>query len=329
MPIWLIILLSVLGGLLILASLPLIIVEVGYKKMFPHRADGVNSIRYFHKDEFNGLMYEKIYFLSKKDQLKGYIYKNKKCKSFKACIIMCHGIGFGHAYYLPLINKLCEDNYIVMAFDQYASGISEGLKVEGMARGVVDLDAAINFASKHEELGKNPLYVLGHSWGGYSALAVLAVNNKPLKVISLAGFNSEVDLYNGYVKGIKFLKPYFYLHNKIKYGKLGNLSGVDGLKVTDAKVLYLQGENDLVVPPAISSDLFKEVKKDNISIEMLPHKGHSFFFSFNSEENQGKLLAKYGLLGGVDKDYNNFVDYRKMSELDPDIYSKIVSFFDN
>ena len=328
MPIWLIIVLSLIGGVLLLAIVLYLVVEIGYKKMFPRRGDGVNSIRYFHKDEFKGLSYKRVYIDSGKYRLGGYLYQKKNIKTFKALIIVNHGIGFWHAYLLPIIEKLCSESYLVLGYDQTSSGMSEGLRVKGMAQGVIDLENVINFVKNNDELKELPLYIFAHSWGAYSSMVILNYINKVDKVVSIAGFNSEFEMFSKYVKALIVLKPFFYLHNLIHYGKKGNLKAIDGLKKTNAKVLYIQGEADRVVDPSIGSNLFKTVNRENVVIKTIPHKGHSCFFASSSEENQGKLLAKYGLLGGVDEDFNNFVDFRKMSEVDPDIYSMISKFLD-
>lgn len=327
MPVWLIILLSIIGGVLLLAIVLYLVVEVGYKKMFPRRGDGVNSIRYFHKDEFKDLSYKKVYIDSGKYRLGGYLYQKKNLKNPKAIIIVNHGIGFGHAYLLPIIEKLCSESYIVLGYDQTSSGMSEGLRVKGMTQGVIDLENVINFVKNNDELKELPLYIFAHSWGAYSSMVILNYINYVDKVISIAGFNSEFEMFSKYVKALIVLKPFFYLHNLIHYGKKGNLKAIDGLKKTNAKVLYIQGEVDRVVDPSIGSDLFKTVNRENVVVKTIPHKGHSCFFASSSEENQGKLLAKYGLLGGVDEDFSNFVDFRKMSEVDPDTYSMISKFF--
>ena len=327
MPILLIIIISILGSLILIGLIFFLIVEVGYKKMFPHRGDGVNSIRYFHRSEFN-LSYKKIYIPVNKYRVSSYLYSDKSIKSFKALIVVSHGIGFGHNYLLPLVKELCKDGYLVLAFDQLASGTSEGLRVKGMVEGPLALYHVVNYVKSNDELKNYPLYLMGHSWGAYSCLASLNVLDNVDKVVAFAGFNSEFDLFSSYLKPITFLKPFFYLHNLINYGKLGNLKVVDALNKTNAKVLYIQGEADRVVPSKISLDKYSKVKRDNITIKVLPHKGHSSFFAFDSETNQGKLLSKFGLLGGVDKDYRNFIDFRKMSELDPDVYSIVKSFLD-
>ena len=326
MPIWLIILLSIIGGALLIAMILFLIVEIGYVKMFPRRGDGVNSIRYYHKSEFKDLSYKKVYFDSGKYRLGGYLYQKKNLKNPKAVIIVNHGIGFGHAYLLPIIEKLCNESYIVLGYDQASSGMSEGLRVKGMAQGVIDLENAISFVKNSDELKGLPLYVFAHSWGAYSSMAVLNYINNVDKVVAIAGFNSEFELFSQYVKALAILKPFFYLHNLIHYGKKGNLTALEGLKKTNAKVLYIQGEADKVVNPSIGSSLFKTVNRENVVVKTIPHKGHSCFFAFSSEENQGKLLAKYGLLGGVDEDYTNLIDFRKMSEVDPDTYSMISKF---
>lgn len=329
MPIWLIITLSILSGLLLIAILMYLIVEVAFRKTFFKRGDGVLCIRYFHQDEFPNLDYKKFSFKSGKNILRGYIYKDKKVKDFKAVILLTHGIGFGHNYHLTLINEIAKAGYIVVAYDFTASGISEGKRIKAMTQGLIDNEHALEFVTTNEELNKYPLYLMGHSWGGYAALASLNLNYKIDKVVSFCGFDSEIGMFTTASKLMKLLKPFVVLRNYFHYGKYATMSASKALKSTKAKVLYLQGENDVVVHKSISSSLFKSIDNKNIRVEVLKDKGHSPMFTIENEKEQATLLASFGMLGGVETDPTFNVDYRKISEIDPDILHLVIEFLDN
>ena len=329
MPIWLIILISILGGLLLLAVLAYLIVELAFEKTYYKRGDGMNCIRYYHKEEFPNLNTEKISFQSGKNILHGYIYKDKKIKNYKAVILLTHGIGFGHNYHLTLINEIAKAGYIIVAYDFTASGISEGRRIKSMTQGIKDNEKALEFVTSNEDLNKYPLFLMGHSWGGYVALTSLSYAYKIEKVVSFCGFNSEIDMFTTANGLMKVLKPFVVLRNFFHYGNYSRLSASKALKNTNAKVLYIQGENDLVVKKEISSSLFKSVDNKNIRVEVLKDKGHSPMFTIPDEKEQATMLANFGMLGGVEVEPTLNIDYRKISEIDPDISKLVIEFLDN
>ena len=329
MPLWLIITLSILGVLLLIAVLLYLVVEIAFRKTFFKRGDGVNCIRYYHQDEFPNLDFKKFSFNSGKNILRGYIYKDKKIKDFKAVVLLTHGIGFGHNYHLTLINEIAKAGYIIVAYDFTASGISEGRRIKAMTQGLLDNEHALEYVTTNEELNKHPLYLMGHSWGGYVALASLNLNYKIDKVVSFCGFDSEIGMFTTASKAMKILKPFVVLRNYFHYGKYALMSASKALKNTNVKVLYLQGENDVVVKKEISSSLFKSIDNKNIHIEVLKDKGHSPMFTIENEKEQATLLANFGMLGGIEVDPSFNVDYRKISEIDPDISKMVIEFLDN
>lgn len=329
MPLWLSITLIVLGSLLLVVLLLFAVVELGYAKIFYKRGDGINCIDYYSPKEFKSLSYEKIHFNSGRYQLTGFIYKNIKVKKFKAVVLVNHGIGFGHFYLLPLIEQIANDGFIVISYDFTASGLSEGRRIKSMSQALLDNKAFFTYLSSREDLNKYPLYLLGHSWGGYASLASLNLNTKIDKVVSFAGFSSELDLFTSSVKLIKLLKPLFILRNFIHYGKYSSMSGLKGVSNSTSKILYIQGKEDKVVSPKIGANLLSKVTNENLVIKLLPEKGHSCFFTKESEKKALDVLSQFGMFSSKAYDPHLNIDYRKISEIDPDIVSLILEFLNN
>ncbi len=308
----------------------LLFIEILYHKLFNKRGDGHPSIRYYLFSEFPNLNREPISFNSKKNILHGYIYSYKDVSEFKGLILMVHGIGFGHSYLYPLIDYYCKNNYLVLCYDQSASGISEGRRIKCLTSAIIDIENALKFIKNNQKLQRYPLYLFGHSWGGYAVLNALNFKDYNIKkVISVSGFNSEIDFILSFANKLKWLKVIImldlYLHNS-KYAKM---SAFTALKNCESKVLFLQGEDDVTVSLSISGHLFKQIDNKNIEVELLKGKGHTPFVDDYSQKMQNSVMSQYGFLGGVDIPLDKGVDYRKISIPDEKIYRRMLDFYND
>lgn len=298
------------------------------KKIYPTRGDGSISIKYALPSDYPFLEVHKSYFLNnKKARLSIYEYKLKN-NDPKGLVLFIHGIGGGHFYSLQLINYLCEQGYMVLAYDQYASGTSEGKRIESMSQGAIDVKYAVRYIEEHYKM---PFYVMGHSWGGFCASQALRYSKNITKCISIAGLDSEASM----TSGPKFFASIATLFVKIcgftKYGRYALYSQYGAFKKTTAKVLYLQGKEDLVVSPIKTGYKYQKKLKnhDNIKVVMLPEKGHSPIVTYESQLAQGKIMAQFGMLGENLVPIETYVDFVKNNVPDMDVYKLIVDFLDN
>lgn len=320
----------VISVIIFLFLFSLLFIEILYHKLFNKRGDGHPSIRYYLFSEFPSLAKEVVSFKSGKNILHGYVYKSKNIKEVKGLILMVHGIGFGHSYLYPLINYFCENGYLLLCYDQTASGISEGKRIKCMTSALKDIENALKFVSNNLKLQGYPLYLFGHSWGGYAVLNALNFANFNIqKVISVSGFNSEIDFILSFAKKLKLLKPMLYLDNYLHNGKYTKLTAYKGLENTKSKVLFLQGEDDVTVSLNISGLLFKKIQNPNVHVELLKGKGHTPFVDDYSQNMQNTVMGKYGFLGGIDIPLDEGVDYRKISLPDESIYKMMLDFYND
>ena len=298
------------------------------KKIYVKRGDGSNSIRYLLPSDFPNLEVKKDYFINnKKARLSVYEYKLKGTNP-KALVLFSHGIGSGHFYSLSIINYLCERGLMVVAYDQYASGTSEGKRIESMTQGAIDVKYAVKYIESHYDL---PFYVMGHSWGGYSAAQALRYSKKIEKCLSIAGLDSEA----GMIEGPKLIKPLarfmVRLCGATKYGKYAYYTQLGAFKKTSAKVLYLQGKEDLTVTPDKTGYVYqKKLKnKKNVKIVMLDKKGHAPMVTYESQQAQISVMRQFGMLGENLVPLEVFVDFNKNNVPDMDVYKMIGDFFVN
>lgn len=192
---------------------------------------------------------EEVSFKSGDNTLKGYIYG---MDNNKGLIVFAHGIGSGHEMYLSLITRLVDCGWRVFAYDATGSGYSEGEGTKGLAQSVLDLDNALTYAESDARLNILDKFVLGHSWGGYAAAAVLNYDHDVKADITMSGYNTpfeELSETCGGRYGVwgKLLDPVVWLYNKVKFGSNSSISAVDGINKSGIPVLVLHGNDDDVI----------------------------------------------------------------------------------
>ena len=151
--------------------------------------------RMLYPEDFPGLIQERESFTSNEGQtLAGYFY-HRDGMDPKGVVIMAHGIGGGgHNPYMISANNFTENGYYVFAYDATGNDNSEGSSVRGLPQGVIDLDYAISYVEKSEKFAGLPIFLFGHSWGGYSVTSVLNEHPEVTGVCSVSGFNKSLDL---------------------------------------------------------------------------------------------------------------------------------------
>ena len=321
-----IIVLGSVFGLLILFYLSCFVAnKIVGNSIYGRRGDASISIKYALPSDFTSLEVKKSYFENnKKARLTIFEYKKKESNP-KGLVLVSHGIGGGHYYLLPLINYLCDKGLLVLAYDQYASGTSEGKKIMSMYQGAIDIKYAVKYVESHYDL---PFYVLGHSWGGFCAAQALRYSKKIIKCVDIAGLDSEAAMAQGNKLVRAFAMMFVKLCGFTTYGKYAFYSSLGAFKKTSAKVLYLQGKEDNVVNPKYSGYLYqsKLKNKENIKVIMLDKKGHSPIVNFESQLAQAETMKQFGLLGGNLVPLETYVDFNKNNIPDENVYKLIGDF---
>ena len=293
------------------------------KNVYGRRGDSSISIKYEMPSDFKNLDIKKDYFLNnKKARLTTFEYKAKGNDNPKGILLLSHGIGGGHLYLLPLINYLCERGLIVLAYDQYGSGTSEGKRIYSMTQGAIDIKYAVRYVEAHYDL---PFYVMGHSWGGFCAANSLRYSKKILKCVDIAGMDSESSMTSGPAFFATIATLFIKLCGSSIYGKYGLYTSYGAFKKTKAKVLYLQGKQDLTVPPKKNGFRYEKKfkNKENITVMMLDNKGHSPIVTYESQLGQSQVMAQFGMLCKNLVPLDVYVDFNKNNVPDMDVYKLI------
>lgn len=304
--------------------LPLII-HSKLKKTFGIRYDGSPAFPYWRSKDL-GVNEERFSFLSGKNLLRGSKYFLNGQKP-KALIVFFHGIGDGRASYVKEICLLAKQGYLVYAYDNTGCMESEGKGMVSLEQTVIDQKAFFDFLDKDLDTKGLKRYVFGHSWGGYSALMACKKEYRIEKCVSLAGFvKASLLLSNQLPKASPFMIKAMEKALRMDCGKYANQSAVDVVKESDAKVYYVFGEKDTIVPRKIAANLLiKEFDGNSrIKIEEIKGIGHSVFREPKAEAYVGSLL-KQGL-GTLDCKPGLSMDLERATIENEALWTKIFGF---
>ncbi len=191
-----------------------------------------------------------LVFPGKAAQLHGFVYGEDNTK---ALVVIAHGIGSFHESYLSTITWLVDRGYRVFAPDFSGSGSSTGVTT-GLFQSAIDMDTVLTYIEEDESLNKLPKVLLGHSWGSYGVGAVLNYKHDVKAVVNVAGYNDPVDMIAftlslavGRIANL--VKPFYWVHHRLHYGKPGVYRVVDGINKANIPVLIVQGAEDPINTP--------------------------------------------------------------------------------
>jgi hypothetical protein len=117
---------------------------------------------------------------------------------------------------------------------------------------VLDLDAALRFIEANESLNGLPVMLYGHSWGGFAVTAVLNLDHRIFSSVSLAGYNSPMELLAERGKEMFglfsfFLYPPGWLCQILLFGKAALLKASDGIEKSGVPVMIVHGKEDKTI----------------------------------------------------------------------------------
>ncbi|MBQ3940036.1 MAG: alpha/beta fold hydrolase [Oscillospiraceae bacterium] len=217
---------------------------------------------------------EMVSFRSGDNMLVGYIYG---AENEKGLIVWSHGIGCGHEAYLEDILWFADRGWRVFAYDGTGSGESEGSGSRGLAQSAQDLNCALDFVERDLRLAGIPVMLVGHSWGGYAAGAVLNYDHRVRAAVSISGYSDPMEMLRegademlGKV-GSTLSYPFLWGYNRLLFGANLNLTAAEGISHSTVPVLVLHGEHDEVISYDRCSILSKQdqITNPNVTYETL------------------------------------------------------------
>ena len=238
-------------------------------------------------------------------------------------VVFVHGMGPGHVAYTTEIAYFCNLGYTVVALDSRGCGLSAGKNLKGMYEGVKTAVAAVDYAR-----GRFPgreIYIIGHSWGGYSALCA-AKQRKVEKVIAISAPQSPVKtVFYGAAQFISkpfaaILCPFWWIINFLLYGVKGNLNAVKCAAESQTPVLIIHGDSDKVV--AAGNAVYCKANGDNITKFSAQGKAHNPYNTIAAEAKLAELLSS--IKNGV-TDFSDF-DFYAATEEDEGVMRVMAEF---
>ena len=199
----------------------------------------------------------------------------------KGLIVMTHGYGRTIEHYLPEGRYFACHGYKVLMFDGTGFGLSDGQWMRGLPQHVLDMRAVLEDIGEDIVLSGLPLFLYGHSWGGFAADAVLNLGHFPVKgVVSVAAYNEALAVVRKvskrrYRKMAPWVVMLFELYQILFFGKNAFLTSAQGLVKQGCPALICHSKNDTIVP---FNENFMEIYhclENRRNVQFLPLRGRN------------------------------------------------------
>lgn len=285
--------------------------------------------------EFSGLRVRTCTFTSDRGQkLAGYAYYKDGLVPH-GVVIISHGLGpGGQCIYMDVADYFTSHGYLAFAYDATAMDRSEGNSAHGLPQGVIDLQYAIDYVKHDSVMGKYPVVLFGHSWGGYAVAAVLNVHPDVKAVISVSGFSRTETLLKPCYSSFGILRGLIIsdtrLFEKMRFGKYADYSGIGGFARTDAGILIIQSSDDQNVPVSAGYDLYYGKFKDNprFAFRLYENKGHLFIYYSDEAVAYDRMRMPEDRVGLTEYGLSHPFDKKKGYEIDKKLFADMLHFCD-
>lgn len=201
--------------------------------------------------------------------LTGYYYE---ATSPKGVIVFAHGINnLADGNSAQLHDYFLGCDYDVFAIDMTGCGRSEGEGIKSLHESKHCVINAVNFIKNYEKSRDLPLFLIGHSWGGYGVVAASYYLEDIKAVASFSAYNVPVDMMYGFVEIntspiLRFIKPTLNVSVSLFYGEESFFGAESAIKKnSDIPYIVIHGKDDKTVP-------FKEFSLiDNVNDDNYPN----------------------------------------------------------
>ena len=340
-------LIGTIAAALVAASIsmgPAIAVNVVYEKYFNRRITTYDPM-YYSIEDFPNLRREKHIFKTNKDNnLVGYMYYYPSVTQ-KGLIILSHGFGGGgQRTYMDCTNYLCKHGFYVFAYDATANDESEGVGVGGFPQGIIDINHAIEYVESLENYSKLPLFLFGHSWGGYNSANALYYHPEVKAIVSIAGFNNSIEMikHHGYQYGgasADSMIPYVSNKEQQLFGKYATSTAMQAFANSTSGVFIIQSYDDPVVLFESGYKIYYDTYKDDPRFKFIlyENRGHNtVYFDESSTKYTKHLQEKWDAFNKEKHSEQEKIEFLKKNidrtiwndRLDEDLFSQIIEFYE-
>lgn len=224
------------------------LVEKVYRRAVFSRHDADDAVYYFTAKDFEGLRCEPYSFENQLgERLSGAFYYYDGFRADRL-IIFDHGMGMGHYSYMNEIETICRHGFRVFSYDHTGCTNSEGAGIRGLSGSLADLDACICALKKDGVLSGLEYSVVGHSWGGFSAMNVIGIHKDVHSMVAISGFISVKDMQKQSLSGLAAqFRGITYRYEKSINGDYVDSSAIDVLSKTKIPSLIIHSLDDNIV----------------------------------------------------------------------------------
>ena len=309
-------------------------IEKVYKTTMFSRCDDTGLLHYFSHEDFRGMDATPYSFLSSLGHtLNGYFYSYIGYDP-QRLVVFDHGFGGGHRSYMKEIQKLAKEGYLVFAYDHTGCMTSGGEGAGGLCQSLRDLDDCLKALKQDPAIAAKELYVVGHSWGGFSTLNIAKYHPDVKKIVVLAGFVSiEKMLEQNFSGMLRGYRPYIYALEQKTNADYIAANAVETLQNSQVQALLIYDEKDSLVRKAVHYDALYEAlhTNDRISFILTREKGHNPNYTTEAVVHLAalsKALKKAKKLKTPQQKqaFRDKFDWNAMTEQDHELWEKIFLF---
>lgn len=290
---------------------------------------------------------EEIGFYNEDDfLLQGYMYGDGN----KGIIVVAPGLQSGADDYLSLIIGLVDMGWNVFSFDTTGSFRSQGNNSIGFSQETEDLLAVLDIVTKRIEYKDLPVFLVGHSRGGYAVACALEYEYDIKGIATISGANSPmevtIDTSKNYVGPLAYMGyPFLYAYQAMKFGtEMTSQKASDAISESTTPALIIQGTDDLVTPVSTCSIYAHKEEIQNPNVEYLVYSeelqnGHTnllyskeaVVYAEEIDKEYDALQERYpnGIPDDVAENFYSSIDSEKANEANLDLISNINNFFEN
>lgn len=286
---------------------------------------------------------EEITFKSGSETLKGYFYESS---SPKGVIIFAHGVNnMADGNSAQLQNYFLSKDYDVFAFDLTGCGRSTGQGIKTLHESRYCVSNAIKTIKEYDKTKDLPIFLIGHSWGGYGVVAATEDNDGISAVVSFSGYNSPYDMTYGFAESnisnaVIVGKPALEVSLLTLAGSSSFFKATTAIKDnSNTQYIIVHGTNDETVPLHRYS-IFDNVQNQNyenvtsIKLEGMFHGSpwktlDAAIYTQQVEKELKDLKEQYNghLPDDVHDTYLAAVDKEKSSALNTELLEQIETIF--
>ncbi len=314
--------------------LSFLIVMILYEEMFA-RTEKYEYQALISYEDMNGYSCREVSFDSNGFKLSGRIYNEA---GQEGTVIIGHGKDGSGEDMLAEARFFADNGFAAMVFDLTGHGESSGTSQRGLCQAAYDMENAVLFCKKDEQLAEKPIFLYGFGVSGYGA-ALCASMDSVKAVVTVSAFGSVPAMTLEYAKSkmgiLGYLEyPVMLFYQYLIFGDKLNENAADVIEASDVLVLAFHGTSDDTVSfggASLSADspLFKEIAVEGGLHSSLMRSEAAVLYLDEFNREAFALSQQYN--GNVpeyliEKFYEQ-VDRERMSELDPEAMSEILEFY--